>query len=158
MVDTDGLSYRPPAGHSLTAVFRLPIFLIVVYYLLNFARIIGGNTTILIWLTTMYGFGPKNLGLPYLCGIVGVLGGWLLVHWLLDTFGNIRAHGSKGRLEPEARLTVSYMASVLMAVGVLVLGFALQRQWHYMVLAVFAAMQCTCIMIATTSVNAYLLE
>ena len=68
----------------------------------------------------------------------------------------VRRH--QGRIDPEARLIICYLASLLMALGLLVLGFALQRTWHYMAVAVFAAMQVAGIMIATTAVNAYLLD
>jgi hypothetical protein len=45
-----------------------------------------------------------------------------------------------------------------MGVGILVLGQALQNRWHYIVVAVFAAMQVFGIMTATTAVNAYVLD
>lgn len=45
-----------------------------------------------------------------------------------------------------------------MAVSTLVLGFALQRVYHWIILAVFFAMQISGIMIATVALNAYLLD
>lgn len=45
-----------------------------------------------------------------------------------------------------------------MAMSVLILGFAVQTQWYYMVLAVFAAINCAGIMVASTAINAYLLN
>lgn len=64
----------------------------------------------------------------------------------------------KGRIDPEARLILCYLATALMGTGILVLGQALQHRWHYMVVAVFAAMQVFGIMIATTAMNASLLD
>lgn len=68
----------------------------------------------------------------------------------------MKRHG--GQIQPEVRLRIIYLGSILMAVGILVLGFALQNLWHYMIVAVAAAMQVAGIMIATTAVNAYLLD
>jgi MFS family permease len=62
------------------------------------------------------------------------------------------------RIDPEARLIIAYPATLLLFVALLVLGFALQHQWHYMVLAVFSAVQCVGLMIVTTAINAYLLD
>lgn len=45
-----------------------------------------------------------------------------------------------------------------MAISILVLGFAIQHTYHYMVLAVFVAGQVTGIMVATVALNAYLLD
>ena len=45
-----------------------------------------------------------------------------------------------------------------MAVALIVLGFALENVWHYMVVAVFYGLQVVGIMIATTAVNAFLLD
>ena len=63
-----------------------------------------------------------------------------------------------GHIEPEARLIIIWLASPVMAVSILVLGFALQHTYHYMVIAVFFAGQVVGIMIATVAVNAYLLD
>lgn len=45
------------------AVSKLPVFLVVVYYFLNFAWIIGVNATISTWLTEFYDFTPVSLGM-----------------------------------------------------------------------------------------------
>lgn len=65
-------------------------------------------------------------------------------------------HG--GRIDPEVRLYLTYLASLLMTLALVILGFALENVWHYMVVAVFYGIQVVGIMIATTAVNAYLLD
>ena len=45
-----------------------------------------------------------------------------------------------------------------MAISILVLGFALEHTYHYIVIAVFMAGQVMGIMIATVGLNAYLLD
>jgi len=70
-----------------------------------------------------------------------------------------RMYGRRyGHIDPEARLIIAYPATLLLFVALLVLGFALQHQWHYMILAVFSAVQTIGLMIVTTAVNAYLLD
>ena len=97
-------------------------------------------------------------GFFYFAPIIGALIGAILGHWLHDLVGNyyLRRHG--GHIEPEARLIIIWLASPIMAISILVLGFAIQHTYHYMVLAVFVAGQVTGIMIATVALNAYLLD
>ncbi|KAK5120793.1 hypothetical protein LTR85_005859 [Meristemomyces frigidus] len=159
-----GLDRRPRRTfvHALArpaiAISKVPVMLVVVYYFLNFSWIIGVNATISTWLTGFYGFNAEQLGLFYFSGIVGAIIGEAIGHWLFDIVGSFYAKRHEGRIDPEARLVISYLASILMAVGLLILGFALQHTWHYMIVAVFCAMQVAGIMIATTAVNAYLLD
>lgn len=46
----------------VVAITKLPVFLIVAYYFLNFAWVIGVNTTVSIWLTDFYNFTPRGIG------------------------------------------------------------------------------------------------
>jgi MFS family permease len=168
----------------IMVITNLPVLLIVIYYLLNFAWVISVNTTISIWLVNFYAFNTKNLGetcmiffFPaqhcpspkdslltrsqgffYFFGITGVTLGWLIGHWMHDAFGTFYAQRHGGRILPEARLTISYPATLIMVVSLIIIGLGVQRHWHYMILAVFAAAQCCGIMICTTAVNAYLLD
>ena len=169
------------------AISKIPVLLCTVYYFLNFAWVIGVNTTISIWLTSIYKFTPYNLGrstliLPplslvdaksgeglntylekylgffYFAPIIGSLVGAILGHWLHDSIGTYYTRQHSGHIEPEARLIIIWLASPVMAVSVLVLGFALQRAYHWIVVAIFFAMQIAGIMIATVALNAYLLD
>ncbi len=63
-----------------------------------------------------------------------------------------------GKIVPEARLIIIWIASPLMAASILILGFAFQHTWHYMTVAVFYAGQVMGINIATVAINAYLLD
>lgn len=44
------------------AIGKLPVLLVLVYYFLNFAWVIGVNTTVSIWLTEYYHFTPRGIG------------------------------------------------------------------------------------------------
>ncbi|KAJ5495962.1 MFS transporter [Penicillium diatomitis] len=142
----------------LVAVTKIPVVTILVYYFLNFAWVIGVNTTIGIWLTNYYHFLPRDIGFFYFFGIVGCLIGWLIGHFLHDAVGRYYTKQHAGRLDPEARLILLYPATLICCISLVVLGFAFQRHWHYMIIAVFAAAQCVGVMIVTTAINAYLLD
>ncbi|KAG8525593.1 uncharacterized protein KY384_009237 [Bacidia gigantensis] len=142
----------------ILAITKIPVLLIVIYYFLNFAWVISVNTTISIWLVNFYHFNPKNLGFFYFFGVIGVTLGWFVGHFLHDAFGTLYARRHNNTILPEARLTISYLATLISMISLIILGLAVQNHWHYMVLAVFAAAQCCGIMICTTAVNAYLLD
>ncbi|KAH8431081.1 putative MFS transporter [Aspergillus melleus] len=142
----------------IVAITKIPVLIVLIFYFLSFAWVIGVNTTIGIWLTNDYGFSTRGIGYFYFFGIVGVIIGWLIGHYLHDAVGTFYTHRHQGRLHPEARLIIVYPATVLCCVSLIILGFAFDRHWHYMVIAVFAALQCGSLMIITTAVNAYLLD
>jgi len=48
-------------GRPLIAITKIPVLTILVYYFLNFAWVIGVNTTVAIWLTNLYDFSPRDL-------------------------------------------------------------------------------------------------
>ena len=94
----------------------------------------------------------------YWAFVIGVLLGAVIGHWLHDLIGKIYLKRHNGKIEPEARLLIIWIASPLMALSILLLGFALEHRWHYIVLGVLAAGQVIGIMFATTGINAYLLD
>ena len=55
-------------------------------------------------------------------------------------------------------LVITYPASFVLVVCLIVLGLAFEHHWHYMVLATFSAAQCAAIMVVTVAINAYLLD
>ena len=134
------------------------------------------NATVSIYLTELYGFGERELGIFYVAGVLGTLIGWLVLsvdlpsktiemlnwnvqgHWFHDIVARTYAKHHSNHFEPAARLWVSYPTTIIMFVVVLLFGFALQRHWHYMVIAVLFAAQVVGIMIATVGIYAYLLD
>ena len=97
-------------------------------------------------------------GFFYFAPIIGSLLGALIGHFLNDIIGTIYQRRHNGTIEPEARLIIIWLATPIMAISILVLGYAIERVWHWSVLAVFFAGQVMGIMIATTAINAYLLD
>ena len=74
-----------------------------------------------------------------------------------DAVGDFYAR-RPGHIDPEAWLIIAYPATLLLFVALLVIGYALENTWHYMILAVFSCVQCIGVMIFTTAINAYLLD
>lgn len=151
-------SFLQCMARPVIAFSRIPLAALVIYYFLNFAWVIAVNATVSIYLTAQYGFGERELGIFYIAGIIGVLIGWFAGHWMHDMVGRAYARRHDGHIEPEARLWVTHPASALMFVSVLILGYAFERHWHYMVVAVMFAIQILGIMIATVGIDAYLLD
>lgn len=90
--------------------------------------------------------------------MVGVILGWLAGHFLHDAVGRFYTRRHGGRLDPEARLIITYPATLILCLSLIILGLSFQYKWHYMVIAIFATMQCFGVMIVTTAINAYLLD
>ena len=90
--------------------------------------------------------------------MTAVVLGELAGHWIHDRVAQwyVRRHG--GHLEPEARLYVIWLSTPCMVLGITLLGFALERGYHYMVAAVAWGIYLFGIMIATVGLNAYNLD
>lgn len=133
--------------------------MIVMYSFLNLAWIIEFNTTISVCLTDYFDFTLSGIRYFYFFGIVGCIVGWVLGHWLHDAVGKeAYARRHAGHIDPEARLLIAYLATVILAISLVVLRLAFQCRWRNLVLAVFAALQCFGIMVAVIAVNASFLD
>ncbi|CAO1605759.1 hypothetical protein XANCAGTX0491_009265 [Xanthoria calcicola] len=155
---------RPAFGRALLrpffAIVKLPVLLSFGYYVFTFAWVIGLNTQISVFLTDpeLYGFNEKELGLFYFSPIVATILGELVGHWIHDWAGAFYTRRNGGVFESEGRLLPIYMASPLMVTGIVLVGFGLQRKWHYMAIAVSIGLFVFGIMIVTTAINAYVLD
>lgn len=134
------------------------VFISCFYYLLTFAWVVGINTTLAIFLTPLYNFGPKQIGFFYFTPIVGALLGEVVGHWLHDFIATryIRTHA--GHFEPEVRLWAMWVSTPFMLAGLVGLGFALEEGYHYMITSVFWGLYVFGIMITTVGLNAYNLD
>lgn len=74
----------------------------------------------------------SNNELPLTFGSLGEVVG----HWLHDTIaGFLTKRSNEGKLEPEYRLMAITISTPFMLTGLVVLGFALENAWHYMIAA-----------------------
>lgn len=134
------------------------VFISCFYYLLTFAWVVGINTTLAIFLTPLYNFGPKQIGFFYFTPIVGALLGEMTGHWLHDFIAARYIHTHAGKFEPEVRLWAMWVSTPFMLAGLVGLGFALEEGYHYMVTSLFWGLYVFGIMITTVGLNAYNLD
>lgn len=147
------------AGSRLiVAISKLPVLLSTIWYFLTFAWVIGNNITISVFIIPMYQWGYRQLALIYLAPVVGCALGLITGHWLHDFFGNLYTKRHNGRIIPEARLLIIWLATPLVIIGMNMIGATLQHRYHYMVLAVGWALHNYSIIIVTTAINAYVLD
>ena len=55
-------SFTSCMARPIVAITKIPVFMVMIYYFLNFAWVIGVNTTIGIWLSEIYGFSTRGIG------------------------------------------------------------------------------------------------
>ncbi|KAI1263292.1 MFS general substrate transporter [Xylariaceae sp. FL1019] len=140
------------------AISKPTVLISCTYYFLTFAWVVGINTTLSIFLQPVYGFGVKSIGFFYFTPVIAVILGEISGHWLHDILAKqyIRAH--HGRFEPEVRLRAIAIALPFMLIGLVLLGQSLERQWHYLVTALFWGLYVYGIMITTVAVSSYNLD
>ncbi|KAL8928415.1 MAG: hypothetical protein Q9172_000901 [Xanthocarpia lactea] len=143
---------------ALRTISRPVLLLANFYYMFTFAWVVGINATLALFLTSSYGFGPKQIGFFFFAPIVATILAEATGHYLHDKLATIHIRRHRGRLEPEARLSVIYVALPSLLTGLVILGFALERKWHYMITAVGWGMYVFGTMVVSVSISAYLLD
>lgn len=58
----NGATFTKAVMRPIIAMSKVPVFLTVTFYFINFAWVIGVNTTTSVWLPKFYGFDAKDLG------------------------------------------------------------------------------------------------
>lgn len=134
------------------------VFLSCLYYIFTFAWVVGINTTLSIFLTPLYNFGPKQIGFFYFTPIVAALIGELVGHWLHDIIAQSYIKTHNGHFEPEIRLRAIWLSTPFMLAGIVGLGFSLENGYHFMVTALFWGLYVFGIMVTTVALNAYNLD
>lgn len=128
------------------------------YYCLTFAWVVGINTTLAIFLTPLYNFGPKQIGFFYFTPIVAAILGEVCGHWLHDGIAKRYIKKHNGHFEPEVRLRTIWLSTPFMIAGLVGLGFALEDAYHYMLTSLFWGLYVFGIMITTVALVAYNLD
>ncbi|KAE8377566.1 major facilitator superfamily domain-containing protein [Aspergillus bertholletiae] len=142
----------------ITVIMKPVVYLSTIYYMLTFAWVVGINTTLSIFVGPLYGFGPKQIGFFYFTPVVAAIIGELAGHWLHDYLARFATKRNEGRLEPEARLLAVWVATPFMLAGIILMGFALEGAYHYMLTALGWGCYVFGIMIVTVAINAYVLD
>lgn len=151
-------SFGQACMRPVRVILKPTVFLSCFYYLLTFAWVVGINTTLSIFLTPLYNFGPKQIGFFYFTPVVAALIGEVIGHWLHDFIAKryIKAHA--GHFEPEVRLRAIWLSTPFMLAGLVGLGFSLENGYHFMITALFWGLYVFGIMITTVALNAYSLD
>ncbi|KAL8896562.1 MAG: hypothetical protein Q9192_003029 [Flavoplaca navasiana] len=155
--DDDPLNWSQAKKHTLLAV------IIACTFLPDYGSATGAIT--LIPQAGEFGITPDEVnhsqsGNQFMVGAGGVVAVMLSAYFgrLPVLFARIYIRRHQGRLEPEARLSVIYTALPFLLTGLVVLGFALERKWHYMVTAVGWGMYVFGSMVVSVGISTYLLD
>lgn len=153
-------SFAQAVSRPFKVLVKPTIFLSTIYYLLTFAWVVGINTTLSIFITAPpYNFGTKSIGFFYFTPVIAAILGEVLGRWLHDWIANVlMKRNGKGELKPEYRLMAITLSTPCMIAGLLVLGFALEGGWHYMLAAFGWGLYVFGIMITTVAITAYCLD
>jgi hypothetical protein len=89
---------------------------------------------------------------------VAVLLGEAAGHWLHDVLARRHVRARGGRFEPEARLAAVVLATPLTVAGLVLVGQALGRGWHYMAAAAAWGLYVFGVMVTTVALSSYCLD
>ena len=151
-------SFGQAAMRPIKVLIKPIVFISCLYYLLTFAWVVGINTTLSIFLTPLYNFGPKQIGFFYFTPIVAALLGETVGHWLHDLIANRFIKSHNGHFEPEVRLRAIWVSTPFMLAGLVLLGFCLEDGYHYMITSLAWGLYVFGIMITTVAISAYCLD
>ncbi|KAL8943019.1 MAG: hypothetical protein Q9216_001307 [Gyalolechia sp. 2 TL-2023] len=142
----------------IQALFKVPVFLSTVYYVATFSWAVGTNSALAVFLIPLYGLDLKQIGFFYFTPIVAALLGNFAGYWLHDLIVKLYSKRHLGRFEPEARLWAGWISTPFLISGLVLLGFCLQRHYHYMLTSFAWGLYVFGTMIATVGVDAYVLD
>lgn len=94
----------------------------------------------------------------YFAPSVASIAAYLSGHWLHDTLTKLYVRRNEGRFDPEARLIIVWLAMPFMISGLVLVGFALQRHYHYMLVALGWGFYTFGMILNSASVNLYVLN
>ncbi|EME83536.1 uncharacterized protein MYCFIDRAFT_39163 [Pseudocercospora fijiensis CIRAD86] len=152
-------TFPQACSRAFIVLLKPTIFLSVIYYLFTFAWVVGINTTLSIFVTPLYNFGPKQIGFFYFTPVVSATVGELFGRYLHDCLAKFLTSRSKSQtLVPEFRLSAIWLSTPFMVSGIVILGFALENHWHYMLAALGWGFYVFGIMVTTVALTAYCLD
>ncbi|KXT08942.1 hypothetical protein AC579_9529 [Pseudocercospora musae] len=152
-------TFTQACSRAIIVLLKPTIFLSVMYYLFTFAWVVGINTTLSIFVTPLYNFGPKQIGYFYFTPVVSATLGEILGRYLHDFLAkHLTLRSKEGKLVPEYRLMAIWISTPFMVTGIVVLGFALEEKWHYMIAALGWGFYVFGIMVTTVALTAYCLD
>jgi hypothetical protein len=94
----------------------------------------------------------------YFAPVVAAVLAYSLGHWLHDALARFYTRRNQSQFHPESRLIIVWLAMPAMLSGLVIVGFALQRQYHYMLVALGWGLYTFGMIINSASVNMYVLN
>jgi len=130
--------------------------------LCTFAWVVGINATLTLFLNPEppkgYGFTGFQISFFYFTPIVAVILGEVFGHYFNDWVANRYIAKHKGVFDPEARLVTTCIAEIFIIPGLVIIGFTLERHWHWALLSIGWGLYMFGIMVFTTAITAYVLD
>lgn len=97
-------------------------------------------------------------GFMYFAPAVASIAAYISGHWLHDILARLYIRRNKGNFDPEARLIIVWLAMPFMISGLVIVGFSLQRHYHYMLVALGWGLYTFGMILNSASVNMYVLN
>ncbi|KAJ5921591.1 hypothetical protein N7454_009065 [Penicillium verhagenii] len=99
-----------------------------------------------------------SAGFMYFAPVVAAIIAYTLGHWLHDALANFYVHRNNGVFHLESRPLIEWLAMPFMLSGLVIVGFALQRHYHYMLVALGWGLYTFGMILNSASVNMYVLN
>ncbi|KAI9717812.1 MAG: hypothetical protein M1812_004541 [Candelaria pacifica] len=105
-----------------------------------------------------YGFTARGIGFLYFTPFVAVIIGEFFGHFFNDFLAHNYIKRHSGLFKPEVRLYMNYLASLFMIPGLVLLGFALGKHWHWGVIVVGWGLYAFGVILASVAITTYSLD
>ncbi|KAL2265871.1 hypothetical protein VTJ83DRAFT_6971 [Remersonia thermophila] len=151
-------TFAQACWRTVSVLLKPIVALSCVFYAFTFAWAVGINTTLAIFVTPLYGFGPRQIGFFYFTPIVAVVLGEVTGHWLHDALARQYIRRHKGHFEPEVRLRAVFLAMPFVVAGLVLIGQCFENSWHYMATSVLWGMYVFGMMVTTVALSSYCLD
>ncbi|OAQ65542.2 major facilitator superfamily protein [Pochonia chlamydosporia 170] len=103
-------SFSEAVMRSFKVLTRPVVLLANFYYVCVFAWLVAINATLPIFLTSLYGFGPKQIVFMFFAPIVAAVLAYTIGHWLHDMLARFHMRRNEGQFAPESRLLITWLA------------------------------------------------
>jgi len=143
---------------TATVLLKPTVAITCLFYALTFAWVVGINTTLALFLTSLYDFGPRQVGFFYFTPVVAVILGEVTGHWMHDALAKQYIRRHRGHFEPEARLRAMFFSMPFIIVGLVLIGQCFANGWHYMATSICWGLYVFGMMITTVALSSYCLD
>ncbi|KAL2019777.1 hypothetical protein VTK56DRAFT_9221 [Thermocarpiscus australiensis] len=142
----------------VSVLLKPVVAITTLFYALTFAWAVGINTTLSMFVTPLYGFGPRQVGFFYFTPVVATILGEATGHWMHDALARQYVRSHKGHFEPEVRLRALFFSMPFVLAGLVLIGQCFENAWHFMVTSVCWGLYVFGMMITTVALSSYCLD